>query len=253
LTDIERRIAEFWKADKEPIRFRLNAETNKLSVQPPKDTTGLPAMIGLLVGETVYNLRSALDYLVFDLALFRTQSEQSGTQFPIEDSEDGWSRHAPGYLKGLCVEDVAAIKRCQPCKGLDFGGETFAWLAKLRDISNADKHRQWTPIAQTFQGSIFWKAADRGSFSEVDRGQIYSAVFSDGREVDVHVYGDLGGEVTFEDGAPIVKTIDEFLVKIKEVLDMFQPEFKGLAASMVRVQDSGPPPAIQTDNDTSTQ
>ena len=42
---------------------------------------------GILVGETVYNLRAALDYLVYELAILDSGQIQEYTQFPIEDRE----------------------------------------------------------------------------------------------------------------------------------------------------------------------
>ena len=47
----------------------------------------IPAMLGILIGETIYNLRAILDYLVYELAILDSGQIQKGTQFPIEDTE----------------------------------------------------------------------------------------------------------------------------------------------------------------------
>jgi hypothetical protein len=242
--DLQRRAIDLCgQMRQQQISFHLNAETNKLSLNvPERFVVEVPALLGVLLGEVVYNLRAALDYLVFDLALFRTGSEKDKTQFPIEDSYDGWRRHVERgpYLAGLTANDVAGIKRCQPCQTLNPDWGKFQWLAKFRDISNADKHKQWTVVAAMIQGSMSWKPAERGSFGPVERGEVYRTVFSDGREMDVHVYGDFRPDITLDDGTPIIQTLDEFIVKTKELLDTFQPEFKGLAAALVETHDEPP-------------
>src|SRR5215831_11863276 len=43
-------------------------------------------IISVLIGEAVYNLRAALDYLVYELAFLDTGSIKDGTQFPIDYS-----------------------------------------------------------------------------------------------------------------------------------------------------------------------
>src|SRR5580704_81891 len=43
------------------------------------------SLFGILLGEIVYNLRAALDYLVFELARHDSGAVQAGTQFPICD------------------------------------------------------------------------------------------------------------------------------------------------------------------------
>lgn len=62
----------------------------------------------------------------------------------------------------------------------------------------------------------------------------------------MHVYGDFRPEVTLDDGTAIVEALDEFVVKIKEILDAFQPRFGGLAAEMVEVHDEPPDTAPPT-------
>src|SRR5262249_11398095 len=42
----------------------------------------IPPMTSILIGEVVYNLRAALDYLVYELAILDSGSIQDGTQFP---------------------------------------------------------------------------------------------------------------------------------------------------------------------------
>jgi hypothetical protein len=79
-----------------------------------------PARFGILVGETIYNLRAALDYLVYQLAISDSGMIQKGTQFP--DRSDG-----------VCPRHKAVLR--------GYERRVCAWYERLAEISNQDKHR----------------------------------------------------------------------------------------------------------------
>ena len=67
------------------LRFTLDSVVRLLDphVQP---NFVVPLRYGVLVGETVYNLRAALDYLVYELARHDFGTPQEHTQFPITET-----------------------------------------------------------------------------------------------------------------------------------------------------------------------
>src|SRR5262249_7900382 len=99
-------------------------------------------IVSIVLGEICYNLRSALDYLIFELAREDSGVAQDGTQFPIDDSPEKFADHIPSRLRGISRAHVAVVEGLQPyrrCK----------WSSVLRDISDPDKHRQLTATGQT--------------------------------------------------------------------------------------------------------
>src|SRR5207248_7031111 len=90
--------------------------------------------IAILVGEICYNLRAALDYLVYEFALLDSGKVQEGTQFPIEYRPKDFKGWAKVRLRGLNARHNACIKALQPYSGCD-------WTGTLKEISNPDKHR----------------------------------------------------------------------------------------------------------------
>jgi hypothetical protein len=50
----------------------------------------IPIGFGICMGEICYNLRTALEYLIFELAKLDSGVSQNGTQFPIEDTRKGF-------------------------------------------------------------------------------------------------------------------------------------------------------------------
>ncbi len=91
---------------------------------------------GLEVGEALYQLRSCLDHLVWQLA--KSPSEKN--QFPIlampdPDRFNRWTHSVPDPAKKV-------IERFQPYKWEDFH-ESLLWA--LNELSRWDKHRIITP------------------------------------------------------------------------------------------------------------
>src|ERR1022692_3409696 len=72
-----------------------NQKSNTVNLSPHQSVDTLysneklaipvPIDVPIIIGETVYNLRSALDFLVFVLAWADSGKRQEGTQFLIED------------------------------------------------------------------------------------------------------------------------------------------------------------------------
>jgi hypothetical protein len=162
------------------------------------------AIVSILVGETVYNLRSALDYLVFELAFLDSGSIQNGTQFPIESSPQGWKRRLspnrfgnPGKVQFLSVAHQAAIERLQPYNGV-------TWTKTLADISNPDKHRRLVGINPSLQND---------------------AIMLNPKTGEMNVNPNLATLIAFDKGGLVVETLEILQSQVSHVLDSFKPEF----------------------------
>jgi len=170
------------------------------SVSVPANTTGAFEDIGtatpvdpihsILVGEITYNLRSALDYLIYELALLDTASIQEKTQFLIIDSPSDWKQEAKRRLPGLSPVHQDAIRMLQPFSGCQ-------WTRTLRDTSNSDKHRHLA-IVQAPSAAV--------------------VELSSRQAATIHL-------LAFDDGRPVVSTLEELCGNVTDVLDSFRPEF----------------------------
>ena len=142
LRDFKRRAERFNRSHLDHLSYDFNPQTQLAHVHWDKGREPSAGM-SIVVGETIYNLRAALDYLVYELARRDSRSEQNGTQFPIESTPEGFERRCDEtrdrgvFLRGLLPEHKAAIKILQPCCGCN-------WTKLLADLSNPDKHRKLT-------------------------------------------------------------------------------------------------------------
>jgi hypothetical protein len=175
-----------------------------------------PAILSILVGEIIYNLRAALDYLVYELARLGSGQTQEMTQFPIESSEDNFRRYengtglGKGRLKGVRSTHIALIKKLQPCHGCK-------WTERLATISNSDKHRLLTVLL--------------GSAKQTSVINFGSSEFPPNRRTDRLAPKHLHVQrptlfVKFADGGLITERLDELTANVAETLQVFKPEFK---------------------------
>ena len=203
LASIERELLAASVHDRErlqTVKSFVSATYDPIIVIPPA-----PPIFGVLVGEAVYNLRAALDYLIFELSFFDTRSIQDGTQFPIEDTSQGWRRRIskskdprrPNWCEFLTPIHQAAIMKLQPCAGCK-------WTGMLRSLSNPDKHRTLTIVQFDTQDN---------AAAGVSHTSMY-------------VSHNFTIDITFDDGAPVIKTLQILQAEVTSVLDSFKTEFQ---------------------------
>jgi hypothetical protein len=119
---------------------------------PKSDTSSivlkLPAIeprVGLIVGDCVHNLRSALDHIVYGMAERntpgRSDSDRRAGMFPICDTAQGFQRQvSKRRLNGVLTGAVKLIEGLQPTDRTD-----PLWI--LGELDNFDKHRIITVVA----------------------------------------------------------------------------------------------------------
>lgn len=165
----------------------------------------------ILFSETVHNLRSALDYLVYALAYLDSGQSQERTQFPVCTSPFAFenlvqdAKRSP--VRGISKDHVAALGALQPYP--DSVGLDPLWLARLADFSNADKHRHLTVVAPSAVTKTTWSIGTPAAAVQVDFEATYYVSLGDAEKT------------------PLIPTLDSFVAHVTETLDAFRPEFKG--------------------------
>jgi hypothetical protein len=183
-----------------------------------------PPIISIVLGEICYNLRSALDYLVYELARFDSNAIQDGTQFPIDDTRSKFVGHKHPMLKGISIAHEAKIEKFQPYNGC-------IWTKTLRTLSNPDKHRTLTPRGSVFTVDVL----DGGKSIEIGHGRrlVRHAKRPDGRDVQVELVGSFEIIVTVnvhptmgDIGDSVEVTAENLILNVRDLLETFKPEFK---------------------------
>ncbi len=140
------KLADGWTAG----RVRTNA--------PP------PQRLALVCGDAVHNLRTALDYLVWQIGIADTGIVSTRSLFPIVQPERAahWASIAGDRLALLSKDHVEAVRLLQPFVDQSDGSPNVI-LGALDAMENRDKHRLELPVATAvFKADFAVSAGVRG-------------------------------------------------------------------------------------------
>jgi hypothetical protein len=215
LTDFTQCVHTRLKAQRDAIILKMDPDKPD-NIFVDRGNIPFAYEFSILLSEICFNLRAALDYLVYQLAILDSGSVKEKTQFPIEDCKKDFESRKKGWLKGLNSAHVAEIEALQPYNGCK-------WTAVLRDISNPDKHRSL--IATQADHKLDVLAVDREHLSDLEDqpGEIISEIRPDGIEVYVKIH--LTAEIQFADGKPIIEPLNVIKRRVADTLDAFKLEF----------------------------
>ena len=104
-------------------------------------TPTIPVEWSVITGEILYNMRSALDHLVWQLVLNNEQTPGRHNEFPITNDQERWLQEKARMLKGVSQRHQAMVGYLQPFTGgvgLPFGVSN---LRVIDQLSNIEKHR----------------------------------------------------------------------------------------------------------------
>jgi hypothetical protein len=114
-----------------------------------------PPKLGVIAGDLAHNLRSALDHLIYQLALLDSGGRPEGTFFPIARSNVEYRVPRSGEVASLRDRALAGVGEDhrtlvdaeQPFVGRTRHEADGTMLAMLNAFSNTDKHRVIQPTA----------------------------------------------------------------------------------------------------------
>jgi hypothetical protein len=225
-------VLDYPNADKTEWTFHVHRFNE--AVKPESDT------FGIVVGDYVHALRSALDQLVWKLVTEAngiTPKNKHDVVFPILTTHprDFWAKR---FIKDseLTLEQALMIEGFQPYRAID--GADKQPLAHLAELWNADKHRLINPVKVTIHesGPVFGKNADAGEFitkewdSEIaleGDAEIAWATTAPpvGSNPKVYVQ-DLPVDVVFGEVARPVENIPNLLTNVREIVENCAHFFK---------------------------
>ena len=179
-----------------------------------KKYISLAPLVVILIGETLYNLRGAMDYLVYELFQLDTGKIYDYTEFPIVDKLERWNKYFPAknsppnkpfdpnkrgekWLHKLTGPHKKALKDLQPFQGCQ-------WTKTLRNRSNIDKHRRLIVVESTVQ-------SHGGMIGGIGPVTVTSRLIS---------------KVAFDDDKTlVVETLKDLHKEVSAVLDKFDLDF----------------------------
>lgn len=160
LKELDQEVRRFVEVD--PYRLLLESDPDAAQGIVRFRTVGnrpirAPLRFGLMAGDVIHNLRSALDHVVYELAI-KGGGGGDRSQFPIIEKADEYRRHEGRFLEGVVEGQRAIIEGLQPYhvrtaheSGLPpvlTPRDALAsniYLMSLGRLDNIDKHRILLP------------------------------------------------------------------------------------------------------------
>jgi hypothetical protein len=161
-----------------------------------------PLRLSRLIGETIESLRKALDYLVYQLSYFDSNSIIDNTQFVILDSPKDFKLQRQRRLRGLTADHVTMFERLQPYNGCN-------WTKMIRELSNPDKHRTLTAVKHPVLFSL-----DSSNTEAILAG----------KNINKDKYACI--RITFNNGMPVIEGIEQLVWEVDITIHSFYFEFK---------------------------
>ena len=202
------------------------------AIHPSAADTIIPTTISILVGEIIYNLRAALDYLVFELALLDSGREQKKTQFLICNRKDDFTEQWCSRLKGINEAHVAAIEALQPYRGCH-------WTRWLQEISNPDKHQRFTDRGSSATVEIVRPGYDYVALDPAQnlfRTEYRTKKGANGLEVDLKLLTSIIVGIPSKHagklfGQPVEELLQKILAGTRLAVESFKSDFGGVHAT----------------------
>jgi hypothetical protein len=162
-----------------PLREDLDEDTGTLYLRVDRETAR-PQEWGLMIGDALHNLRSALDSGWWQLACHHlkrgpTEEEAKKIQFPILKPGGTWNHSSVKKWVGLAAAKFAGA--LQPDPG-GYPPEILHPLAALNRLSNIDKHRNIHTTVQKLHTLTLQVAGEGQKIADAATG------------VTIHYFGD---------------------------------------------------------------
>jgi hypothetical protein len=228
--------------DTDPYVIPIEHNQDFVRVQSAVSTCDPPLSVSVMVGDCLTNLRAALDYVVWQLALRHFDpplnskpTDRQWVSFPIATEPKGYAGKINGFAKRQMPTDaLRIIQDVQPDKA---GYESLGWLNTL---VNEDKHRMLLTMVAAVHTSRLWLTDSNGrriaSASGVTSMISSMDFLTDPRtgtawadHAGVKVDGDVAVYITFRDismpRVPVDRTLEQIVETVANVIPRFDQFF----------------------------
>lgn len=226
---------EYLRHEPYSIEFQFDPESGwhrfrwRVVQEPPLED------LALIFGDILGNLRTTLDYLVWQLVLLGGRRPGRQTAFPIVKREQDWAVQGAAALKGVPAEWAELIEAMQPFRRFDL--PDLHPLAILEHMNNINKHR-FLPVAvltaEDFNYLINVATVPAGEVFEsrdfldtpiVDGGELARFRSGSRRQIDVKVNEHPRFRLSFKDSVGLGWTPLELVEWVREAVARFEPAF----------------------------
>lgn len=200
-----------------------------------------PLRLGVILGDVLYNWRSALDNMIHPLVQLNRQTPGGRSSFPIFDKERRFERMGKNRIGGVSKKHAAIIESLQPYPGRS--DPEIAALALLNEHCNADKHAAIHPALGAFTepeqaarnirrepitAEFKFRFDPVGFYKPLEDGMEIARITPIGEppETKPKLYIDLPAQIAFGERGLALVALPAIQRHIHAVVERFQPDFE---------------------------
>ena len=231
---LDAEVAPGNKAKRLNVSAKLDPQSGYHILRVTDIPQGWVIRLGVILGDTVHNLRCALDYLYWQLychyVRIPTEQQAPEVKFPIESTQKRFSDIGV-HVRKIPGAQWAVIRKAQPYYR-PYSRPNLA-LDALRELSNRDKHRTLTPILfRTSEFSLVpplrdakpFKIKTIQKFSLRNSLQVGTEILDIDFPPDVESYVEMAGHTTARielphGGFEIISGVDLMLEPVRGIVD----------------------------------
>lgn len=206
LHSLRRAVREYFNTDLQHFALKYDPDAH------PRMTERIffiPQDFALMASDAIVNLRSSVDYLMWDLVLANGAEPTERTQFPLAlapRTEKG-QRVPPDVCGEISLAALAEVERLQPYNAGHPSAAAMTPLGMLRELANVTKHRH-VPIVTSHvaDGATVRIAPGQSWIGDIPFFLVHymkdGALFSTA-DADVEVKGQLTVQVSIGPSVPV--------------------------------------------------
>lgn len=194
--------------------------------------------LGLVIGDAIHNLRSALDLLACQMVIENGGTPTRFTYFPIADSRKEFETGGPKKVKGASEDAIKLLREIRPYKGGNIP------LYRLHRLDIADKHRLLLTVGSAHESTrVSMRIGDWESgsirlspgpkiFPLKDNGEIYRVPVEYRQAAEKQPQPEFFFEIAFGDGEivkgePVFETLYALLGEVEQIVESYDALFWG--------------------------
>jgi len=227
-----------------PYAISTRRDTGKGLIYFVSSIQPTPTNISAILGDTIHNLRSALDHLAYQLVFVGAgRLPSSKAYFPIADNAAKYVEQRGRQINGATPQAISMIDALEPYRG---GNDT---LWKLHKLDNVDKHRVLITAGSAFRsinlGSYMCRSMQRQfpRLAGIDPKQLAAffrpedrlfplkagdELFIDGPEAEIDETLEFQFDVAIGEpdiivGEPILEVVKPMIDLVEQIVSSFEP------------------------------
>ena len=156
MTELKEEILAFFASKPFSVVREVEAATGDI-VHKVRIKQEVPTEFAAIIGDVIHNLRTALDYLAWQMVVVNGGIPSRDTGFPITKDAASFQTDLGKKLKGASPKALRFVQRLRPYQG----GDDVLWMLHSLDIT--DKHKLILSVGAANR-AVGFKPTTRGSW-----------------------------------------------------------------------------------------